>query len=418
MAKRLLTIIITLMILFSVGCNREDNNGKIHDDKIDNGNIAEEGNESIDDEEEIDEIQLIVDSMTLDEKIGQLFIFGIDGTEIDEHTISLIETYKVGGFIFFGSNLDTVDQTVELLNSLKDRNKNNILPLFLALDEEGGKVSRLSKFFSNLPDANTIGSINQEDISYKFGRILAGRLKEVGFNMDFAPVLDINSNPENPVIGNRAFGSTKEIVIDNGIKVMEGINSGNIISIVKHFPGHGDTLVDSHVDLPVIEKSMEELKGLELVPFERAIEEDVDGIMVAHILFPELDKDYPATLSENIIKNLLRDELSYDGVVISDDMTMGAIMENYSVGEAAVRFLKAGGDIVLVCHGYENQLNALNKVKEEILSETISLKELNEKVYRIIKLKMKYGLSDTLIEEYDVEAINKQAEEFLDSINR
>lgn len=417
MSKRILTVIIAIVVLFSVGCRRKDNNGEKPDENMDNGNIAEEKNEGKD-EEEIDEIQKLVDSMTLDEKIGQLFIFGIDGTEIDEHTISLIDNHKVGGFIFFGNNLATVDQTVGLLNSLKERNKSNILPLFFALDEEGGKVSRLSKFFLDLPDASTIGNINQEDVSYEFGRILAGRLRELGFNMDFAPVLDINSNPKNPVIGNRAFGSTKEIVMDNGIKVMEGINSGNIISVAKHFPGHGDTLVDSHVDLPVIEKSLEELKGLELVPFERAIEEEVDGIMVAHILFQKLDKEFPATLSSNIITNLLRDELSYDGVIISDDMTMGAIMENYSVGEAAARFLKAGGDIVLVCHGYENQLNALNKVKEEVLSETISLKELNEKVYRIISLKMKYGLSDTLVEEYDVERVNNETEELLNRINR
>mgnify|MGYP001180885307 CR=1 FL=1 len=417
MARRILIAVIAIIVLLSAGCRRQADNGEIPDENIENGNVAGEEDEGKD-EEKIDEIQSIVDGMTLDEKIGQLFIFGIDGTEIDDYTINMIDSHKVGGFIFFGNNLETAEQTVELLNSLKERNRNNILPLFFAVDEEGGKVSRLSKFFSNLPNARTIGSINQEDISYEFGRVLAGRLKELGFNMDFAPVLDINSNPQNPVIGNRAFGSTKEAVIDNGIKVMEGINSGNIISIVKHFPGHGDTSVDSHVDLPVIGKSLEELKSLELVPFKRAIEEDVDGIMVAHILFPELDKDYPATLSENIIKNLLRDELSYDGVVISDDMTMGAIVENYSVGEAAVRFLKAGGDIVLVCHGYENQISALNRVKEEVLSENISLRELNEKVYRIIRLKMKYGLSDILVEEYDIERINRQAEELLNRIKR
>ncbi len=410
-----MTLILALLILLTVGCKREDDKVKIPDENIGNGNVVEENGDN-EAEEEIDQIQEIVDSMTLEEKIGQLFVFGIDGLEIDEHTVNLIDNHKIGGFIFFKNNLYTLDQIVGLLNSLKERNRENPLPLFLALDEEGGQVSRLSGFFPRLPNASKIGSINEEDISYQFGKLLGERLKELGFNMDFAPVLDINSNPNNPVIGNRAFGSTKEVVIDNGIKVMKGIKSGNVISIVKHFPGHGGTGPDSHIDLPIISKTLEELKALELVPFEKAIEEEVDGIMVAHILFPELDEEYPATMSQNIINGLLRQELSYDGIVISDDMTMGAIMENYTVEEGVVRFLKAGGDIVLVCHGYENQLKVLNKVKEEILTGKISLEELNEKVYRIIKLKMKYNLTDDPVKEYDVEGVKKNTEEFLNRI--
>lgn len=418
MKKIFLFILIGVMLL-SVGCGRdeeapdENNIDQIEDDIIENGD-NEDPEET---EEEVDEIQEIVDSMTMDEKIGQLFIFGIDGTVMNENMINVIENNHIGGFVLFKDNIQGIGQTVELLNSLKEINvTNNDIPLFFSLDEEGGIVSRLSDFYLELPSAKRIGDINNAEISTEYGKILGDKVKELGFNMDYAPVLDINSNPNNPVIGSRSFGSDIDTVVNNGLKVKEGLNSTGVISIVKHFPGHGDTGTDSHIDLPVINKSLEELERLELGPFKEAIDEDVDGIMVAHILFPELDNDYPSSLSHNIITGLLREELSYDGVVISDDMTMGAIVENYSVEDASVKFLKAGGDILLICHGYENQINALNRVKEEINSGNITEDELNEKVYRIIKLKKKYSIQDTLIEQYNTEAINSTIQEFLNRI--
>lgn len=415
MGKKALALILILTILFAFGCTRKEDKWKNSNENMDNGSVIEE-NGVIEDGEEVDEIQEIIDNMTLEEKIGQLFIFGIDGIEIDEQIIELIQKYKVGGFIFFGDNIDTIEQAIKLLNDIKKENGNNPLPLFLAIDEEGGQVTRLADIFPSLPDAGRIGNINEKEISYEFGKLIGQRLKTIGFNMDFAPVLDINSNPNNPVIGNRAFGSNKEVVIDNGIEVMKGINSENIISIVKHFPGHGDTTVDSHIDLPIIAKSLEELKGLELAPFERAIEEEVDGIMIAHILFHELDNKYPATLSQNIITHLLREDLAYDGVVISDDMTMGAIMENYTVEEAALRFFQAGGDIALICHGYENMTSAFNRVKEEVYGGNLQIEEINQKVYRIISLKRKYNLADVLVEEYNIEEVNEKIESFLNKI--
>lgn len=413
MSKKALIFILVLIIIFTVACTRGEDREENSNENMDNGSIVGENGE---DEEEVDEIQEIIDNMALEEKIGQLFIFGIDGTKIDEQIIELIQEYKVGGFIFFGDNIVGPDQTVSLLNDIKGKNSANPLPLFFAIDEEGGQVSRLSGIFPSLPSAGTIGSLNKGDVSYEFGKLLGQRLKTIGFNMDFAPVLDINANPKNPVIGNRAFGSTKEVVVDNGIKVMEGINSENIISVVKHFTGHGDTMVDSHIDLPVINKTLAELKELELAPFERAIEEEVDGIMIAHILFPALDNKFPASLSQNIITNLLREDLAYDGVIISDDMTMGAIVENYTVEEAAVRFFTAGGDIALICHGYENMINAYNRVKEEVYKGNLKIEDINKKLYRIISLKRKYNLSDSPVEDYDIEAVNRNTESFLNKI--
>ena len=304
----------------------------------------------------------IVNDMTVEEKIGQLFIFGLEGTEADESDLRAVEENHIGGFVLLKDNIDDADQTVRLLNTLKSRNSSNRLPLFLAVDEEGGLVSRLSDIYLDLPLASTIGEIDDGEVSLEYGQILGQRVRELGFNLNFAPVLDINSNPKNPIIGKRAYGTDVNTVVNNGLRVMEGINSTNVISVGKHFPGHGDTSVDSHIGLPVIDKSLEEMKSLELVPFEKAIEEGIDAIMVAHILFTQLDGENPATLSYNIITELLRERMSFDGVVISDDMTMGAIIENYTIEDAAYKFLKAG-EIYFVCHGQDNRLKALNRIK-------------------------------------------------------
>jgi beta-N-acetylhexosaminidase len=417
MSRKTLIIILLGMLLVFSGCSPKgekpigDNKDQIP------GEVVEEPDENTEEEEEIDEIQKIVDDMTIDEKIGQLFIFGLEGTELDENVIKAIEENHIGGFIFFKNNIVNAGQAVKLLNGLKERNSSNRLPLFLAVDEEGGIVSRLSDIYLDLPSARTIGNVNDEKISLEYGKVLGERVKELGFNMNFAPVLDVNSNPKNPVIGKRAFGTEVGTVAKHGLKVMEGINSNNVISVVKHFPGHGDTSTDSHIGLPVIDKSLKQMENLELIPFARAIEKDVDAIMVAHILFTQLDGENPATLSPKVISELLREELSFDGVVISDDMTMGAITENYTIEEASYKFLKAGGDILLICHEYENQIKALSRIKEEVEKGNISEQELNDKVYRIVKLKMKYALEDLPVEHYNVAAVNSHIQELLKKIN-
>lgn len=409
MSKKIFLLALFGILIVLSGCKNKEE--PISDQ---NSNKPEE---IIEEEDEIDQIQAIVDNLTTDEKIGQLFIFGFDGTDVDENVIKAIEENHIGGFILFKDNIWDASQTVNLLNRLKDINSSNKLPLFLSVDEEGGIVSRLSDIYVDLPAARTIGDINDGEISLEYGEIIGQRLRTLGFNMNFAPVLDVNSNPNNPVIGKRAFGRDSNRVVDNGIKVMEGINSANVISVVKHFPGHGDTSIDSHIGLPVINKSLEEMESLELVPFKRAIAEGVDAIMVAHILFTQLDEKNPATLSYKVITELLRNNLSYDGVVISDDMTMGAIMKNYTVEEAAYKFFKAGGDIILVCHGYENQIKALNRIKEKVEEGNITEEELNEKVYRIVKLKMKYALEDKPVYGHDIESINNRTRQFLNKLN-
>lgn len=413
--KKLFLYFILGLTLLLTGCIKD---GKIIDKDKPKEDKSKEESELDKELESKDNIEKIIDKMTLDEKIGQLMIIGINGLTIDDHTKEMIEKYHIGGFILFKYNIADENQTLELLNNLKKVNSTNPIPLFLSIDEEGGRVSRLPNSFIKLPAAKRIGDINDKDISLEYGKIIGKRLKTLGFNMNFGPVLDVNSNPENPVIGDRAFGSSSKTVVDNGIQVMKGIKSENIIAAVKHFPGHGDTNMDSHVDLPVIEKDLNDLQKIELVPFKESIKQGIDTIMIGHILFPKLDSQYPATLSKEVVTGLLREKLSYEGLIISDDMTMGAIIKNYTIEEAAIKFLKAGGDLLLICHGYENHVKIINRIKEEVNKGSISEDELDEKLYRIIQIKEKYKLEDHLIERLDMDTLNSKTQELMNKIDK
>jgi len=275
----------------------------------------------------IDKVQIKINAMSLDEKIGQLVIVGLDGFTLDNNINNLIKEHKVSGVILFSKNVNNPNQLVSLTNSLKTKNSQNKIPLFISVDEEGGRVSRMPTEIKKLPSNETIGKNNDSISSYNIGKIIGEELKTFGFNMDFAPVLDINSNPNNPIIGDRSFGSSPSIVNKLGIKTMEGIMDNNIISVVKHFPGHGDTAVDSHLELPVVKKDLAKLNAFELVPFKEAIKNNVDAIMVSHILLNKIDPAYPASMSKTVITDILRGTLNFTGVVITDDMTMGAIIK-------------------------------------------------------------------------------------------
>ena len=408
--KKAMLIILIIIFTITVAC-------RIKDDGLPERPIEEEV-EVPEEEIIVDNILERIQAMTLREKIGQLIIVGFDGTRINEEALDYIENLKVGGFILFARNIEDEEGTLNLLNDLKEANSNNDLPLFLSIDEEGGRVSRLPESFVKIPEMIKVGNKNNEELSYEIGSILAERVKSLGFNMNFAPVLDINSNPGNPVIGNRAFGGTVESVTKNGLGVMNGIMDLDVIPAVKHFPGHGDTNVDSHINLPVIRKTIDELRDFELIPFIKAIEEDVEMIMVAHILYPELDEDYPSTMSSKIIEGLLRRELGYGGVIVSDDMTMGAIVENYSLEEGVLSFIKSGGDIALVCHGRENPRKVIDKIEMAVNNEDLSEDKIDEKLYRILKLKEKYDLKDHVIDEINIKRINDKTKKIIEKINK
>ncbi|MFJ7408209.1 MULTISPECIES: beta-N-acetylhexosaminidase [unclassified Lysinibacillus] len=359
-------------------------------------------------------ISEVISKMSLEDKIGQMILAGVSGTTMDANAKQLINQLHVGGIILYKYNFDTPAQTIKLVNQLKAKNSSN-LPLILGVDQEGGRVTRLPGELENFPPNKQIGQVNNPDFSYKVGKLLGHELKEFGLNLDFAPVLDINSNPNNPVIGDRSFGNNPEIVSKLGIQTMKGIQSQNVITTIKHFPGHGDTSVDSHLDIPIVNKSLNQLKELELIPFERAINQGADVVMVAHILLPQLDKTNPGTMSKAVMTNLLRKQLGFTGVIMTDDMTMGAITGHFDIGKASVESVKAGSDIILVGHDYNNVVKIISSLKDAVKNGEISEQKLNESIERIIQLKRKYSINDTKVENPNINEINKSINSLLNN---
>lgn len=399
MLNKKLIITIIVLVMFSItGCSKSTKDGQL---------LKPDTN--------IDQLKEQVKMMTMEEKIGQMVIIGLDGYTMNGTTKKMIEDYHVGGFILFGENIKNSDQLITLVNSLKNTNLKSKLPLFLSVDEEGGRVSRMPKEFKKLPTNKIIGKVNNEDFSYKIGNILGEEIKALGFNMDFAPVLDINSNPKNTVIGDRSFGTNSIIVSKLGIQTMKGIQISGVIPVVKHFPGHGDTSVDSHIGLPSVSTDINTLKRFELVPFDNAIKSGADAVMIAHILLNKIDSKNPASLSKIVITDLLRKQLNFNGLVITDDMTMGAVLKNYNINDAAIKSVNAGSDIVLVCHGSNNEIKVINALKEAVANGTISKNRVDESVYRILKLKSKYKLTDKITNSIDIKKINDKISAILNT---
>ncbi|MFJ7732952.1 beta-N-acetylhexosaminidase [Lysinibacillus sp. NPDC097231] len=357
----------------------------------------------------------MIEQMTLDEKIGQMLFAGVSGTTLQQETQDLLHDFKVGGFIFYAKNLETPQQTITFINDLMAENANNKLPLFIGTDQEGGKVVRLPGPIKNFPTNKKIGDINKSQFSFEVGRLLGEELKVFGFNLDFAPVLDVNSNPNNPIIGDRSFANNPDIVSKLGIQTMKGLESQQVIPVVKHFPGHGDTSVDSHLELPKVTKSLDDLNKLEIIPFKGAIEEGADVVMVAHILLPKIDQQYPASMSKAIITGILRNNLAFDGVVMTDDMTMKAITNHFDIGQAAVDSVKAGNDIILIAHDFNNVQSAVEALKAAVQHGELTEDRINDSVRRIIQLKRKYKLENNKVTTVDINKLNADIEKVLNT---
>lgn len=402
--------LVACCTLLMSGCSQFTQKNKDKETDVTNSPITEPPKKE---EIVLSKVEETIDQMTLEEKVGQLLVIGVEGTSFSSEMDNLIRNYHVGGVIIMGRNVATTNEMLQLINGIKKANEHNKIPLFLSVDEEGGRVSRLPVGIPKLPTSAQIGKLNDESVSYRAGTYLAGVLNEFGYNMNFAPVLDVNSNPRNPVIGNRSFGSDPYQVAKLGISTMHGMMDNGIIPVVKHFPGHGDTVVDSHKALPKVETTLEALRNVELVPFQKAIEEGADAVMVAHILFPALDPDYPSSMSKAIITGLLRNEMKFEGVIITDDLTMGAIANDYTIPEAAVQSFIAGSDQLLVVRDYEVQLNTFNAFIKAIESGEITEERLNESVKQILTLKEKYSVSDEVHEKVDMDKINELYDKLL-----
>ncbi len=328
--------------------------------------------------------------MTSREKIGQLFMVGFMGTSVTPDLASFIREYKPGGVILFSRNLESVQQIVELTNELQRCSPQS--PLLISIDQEGGRVSRLPKGFTIFPPCDLLGRCNSSELTYAAAATIAKELKAVGINMNMAPVLDVNSNPDNPVIGDRAFGSAPDLVSELGLVTASGLQDNKVIACGKHFPGHGDTNADSHKELPVVEASRERLEAVEFPPFRRAAAAGIATMMTAHVLYKALDEQLPATLSPAIVTNLLRHEMQYDGVVLTDDLEMHAIVDHYGPGDAAVRAFQAGCDMLLICKEREREVAAFEAIERAVASTTIDTSRLDQSVARIQRLKQRYVL--------------------------
>lgn len=352
-------------------------------------------------------VRRLIEQMSLDEKIGQMIFSGMTGTQLTEETTTLVKEYQVGGIILFEHNINSLEQTTTLLNDLKRENSQNRLPIFIGVDQEGGRVERLPDKIKKLPTNRAIGRQDNEELSYQVGELLGEQLQAFGFNLNFAPVLDIHSNPKNPVIGDRSFGSRPETVRKLGVQTMKGMQAKQVVPVIKHFPGHGDTSVDSHFELPEVNKEITELAALELLPFKKAIEEGADMVMTAHILLPQIDATVPASMSNKIINGLLREQLDFDGVVITDDMTMQAITDHYDLEKAAVQSVQAGTDMILIAHHNDEFVAVIEALKEAVEKGDIPEERIDESLTRIIRLKEKYQLEDVPVESIDAKKINQ-----------
>lgn len=344
--------------------------------------------------------------MTTEELVGQLLVVGVEGTEPGEDARQALEELHVGGLILFGRNVESGEQLVELTNGLKALNAEaGNVPLLLCVDEEGGLVSRMPPQVADLPSAYDYARAGGD--FYRRGEVLAAECAAFGFNMDFAPVLDVWSNPDNTVIGKRSCGTDAPTAAAEGAAAAKGLSDSGVIPVGKHFPGHGDTLTDSHVDLPAVDKTAAELAELELIPFRRAIDEGIPALMAAHILMTKLDPLLPASLSPAVVTGLLREDLGFEGVVFTDDLTMGAITKDRGMEQATVRAIQAGCDMVLVCHGLDNVKTAYQGLLFAVEDGTLSRERLEESVRRILALKEAYGVDDAPVETPDIEALNK-----------
>lgn len=351
-------------------------------------------------------------AMTVEEKVGQLLIGGFEGTEIGDQATRLVQEYQVGGLILYGRNIAGAGQLVTLTNGLKALNGDGI-PLFLSIDQEGGGVDRMPPEVRRTPGAYCVGQTGSVPAAQSYGDVLAAECAAFGLNLDFAPVLDVWSNPGNTVIGQRAFSADARTVAGLGPAAARRMMDQGVIPAVKHFPGHGDTAVDSHVGLPVVDKSPEELEETELIPFRAAIQSagtdgQVPAVMVAHILLTQLDPKRPASLSPAVVTGLLREELGFAGAVLTDDLTMGAVTQSYGLGEAAVLAVEAGCDILLVCHGQDSVPAVRTALLEAAASGRITTERLDESVYRILRLKTEYALTNEPVSPPDLEALNAQ----------
>jgi beta-N-acetylhexosaminidase len=321
-------------------------------------------------------------------RVGRRLMVGFEGATASADVKALIRDFAVGHVILFARNVEGPEQLADLVRELQEtaRAAGHDRPLVVAVDQEGGRVARLKSPWTKWPPLRALGQGAEESRARRMGEALAVELRACGITLDFAPVVDVDTNPDNPVIGDRSFGSDPDLVGRLGAALIRGLQANSVAACAKHFPGHGDTNVDSHLDLPVVEHPRSRLDEVELRPFRQAIDAGVATLMTAHILVPELDPEAPATLSPQILDGLLRHELGYEGVVVADDLEMKAVAKRWRPGESAVRAARAGCDILPVCRDHDAQVEAAEGLIRAVEAGTITFREMEASEGRLERL--------------------------------
>ena len=332
-------------------------------------------------------MEINIEELSLEEKIGQMLIIGMDTNYITDRIKNMIQKYKIGGIILYRKNFKSYDSMVKLINELKELNKNNKIPMFIAIDQEGGRVNRMPKELKNLPAANKVANKKDIELVKNTAQITAKMLYESGFNMNFAPVMDIKRFSENHVVGDRAFGENKDDVSKYAIEYMKQL----------HFPGHGATKKDSHFSLPIINKKISELQNDDMIPFKNAIDEGADAILIGHLVIKNVTGIYPASLSRKFIYKYLRKGYRYNKVIVTDDLKMRAIRLIYGPRFAFKKAFEAGNDIIVFRYNQKEEEKCYLQIVNMVKENKINIGRINRSVKRILKLKQKYKLNNNTI---------------------
>ena len=341
-----------------------------------------------------------ISKLSLDEKIGQMLCFAFHGTEVNEQLKVLVKDYKVGNIVHFARNINNNKQVKKLNQDIQSLANH---PVFISLDQEGGMVRRVTSDITYLPGAMALASTNRKNI-YEVNYHTGLDLKELGFNVNYAPVGDVNNNPLNPVINSRSYSDNPKIVSECVVQAFRGFQDALMLPTIKHFPGHGDTNVDSHLGLPIVNKSRKDLDKVELVPFVDAINNGIDGVMISHILYSQIDNNLPSSLSYEVITKLLKEDLGFKGLITTDSLTM-AIWERFTIEEIVMHGVNAGNDVLVFCGKalLEDQIEIIETFKRLVKAKKISMARIDASVSKVLKLKEKYCYNQVVSKHKDNE---------------
>lgn len=359
-----------------------------------------------------------VGNLSLVEKVGQMFMIGLDGYTADETVMELIQTYKIGGFVIYENNVQSAEQLLRLINSLKAMNAGNEIPLFIAISQEGGRVNAIPSEIRKIPAIKYISEDADKSLINEASALTGRILKSFGFNMNFSPVLDLGGTIDGKPLGDRCISANPTIVSSYGLQMVNGLNSEGIIAIPKYFPGHGTTK-SKGIDfvIPSTSKSISKLEQADLVPFRAAIDAKIEGLMVGHINLAKLNLFAPATMSYKVVTKLLKQKYGYEGVVIADDLTSTAVDIQYGIKSSARRAILAGCDLMII-KDIRKIKGVLEDISKQIKQGNLDPQEINVRVQKILDLKEKFNLKDEEITEIEVKSLNEQVESLIEKVRK